>query len=412
MDGENMPSSEAIVVPDHVPQECIWDNDFTAFLSEGDDPYIAGSRLHDGPGIIWATNAMAGMPSWIFTEHSLIAEGFSDARKFSNKPGPITRAIHASNVLSIPVEADAPDHQQYRRILAPFFTPRAVNTQTAEVQKRCDSLIDVFRERGHCEFIAEFASILPNAIVLSLLGLPEEMLGQFLEWEKEAIRGATLEDQIAAGATIEEYLKDFLRHQQRKGRPASELMAAVMSGRMDDRPLNQAEMEGIVYMLYVAGLDTTLSALGWIMRHLATDQELQTRLRNNPQETPQAVEEFSRAFGVSAPHRMVADDIEFHGVPMKKGDNVMLPAFLAGRDWRAYDDPHRIDIDRRPRHVTFGAGAHICLGIHLTKREMCIMIDTILSNMKNIRIPSGETIRYHTQGTIGVDYLPLEWDVE
>lgn len=400
------------IVPAHVPRECIWDNDFTAYLSEGDDPFVAGGRLHDGPGVIWATNATYGMPSWIFTRHALISEGFSDARKFSSLPGPITKAVRQTGRLSLPVESDAPDHAQYRKILQPFFTPKAVGQMHNEVQGLCDSLIDAFSERGHCEFIGEFASVLPNAIVISMMGLPRDMLGPFLEWERTAIRGATIADRVAAGNAIQEYLNDFLAAQRRSGQPASELMAAILHGQMDDRALNQVEMEGIVYLLFLAGLDTTLASLGWIIRHLAKDRALQSRLRNNPEDIPLAIEEFGRAFGVSAPPRVVAEDTEFHGVPMKKGDNVFLPTFLAGRDPRAWPNPHVIDIDRRPRHATFGVGAHVCLGIHLTKREIAVMLGSILSKLDNIRIPDGQAVEFHTAGTIGVDVLPLAWDLK
>jgi cytochrome P450 len=146
------------------------------------------------------------------------------------------------------------------------------------------------------------------------------------------------------------------------------------------------------------------------MRHLAIDQALQTRLRNRPQDIPAAVEEFTRAYGVSAPSRTVAKDMVFHGVAMKKGEDVLLPTYLAGRDPRAWRNPHVIDLDRKPRHVTFGSGAHVCLGVHLAKREMRIMIESFLSRMNNIHIPEGEPFEYHTSSTMGLDRLALAWD--
>jgi cytochrome P450 len=395
--------------PQHVPPELVWDHSFAEFLDQLDDPFLAGGRLHQGPGIIWATNANYGMPAWIFTRHGLIEEGFADYEKFSSARGPMTASIMDPSWLLLPVEADRPAHSYYRQVLQPFFTPAAMAARAAEVQGLCDSLIDRFVERGNCEFMSEFASILPNAIVVSLMGLPQEMLPQFLRWEDAVIHDPERSGRMAAGAAIIDYLKSFIAGQQ--AGPRSPLIEGVLSGRLEERPFNDAEILGICYLLFVAGLDTVFNSLGWIMRQLATDQALQTRLRNNPQDIPAAVEEFTRAFGVSAPMRTVVKDMVFHGVEMRKGEDVMLPTFLAGRDPRAYPNPHMIDIDRNPRPVTFGRGPHVCIGIHLAKREMKVMIESFLLRMKNIRLPEGTKLEYQTISTIGIHRLPLVWDL-
>jgi cytochrome P450 len=405
-----MTSSSTAAAPSHVPSEHVWDHDFAAYLEELDDPHLAGARLHEGPDIIWATNSSYGMPSWIFTRLALIEEGFADAGKFSNLRGPVLHAMMNPDWLMLPVEADEPQHQQYRRILQPHFTPAALARRTDEVRILCDQLIDKFIDKGRCEFIGDFASIVPNAIVVSLMGMPAEMLDKFLEWEELSHRGADNSVRNAAGVAIHDYLRGFLAEQERSGRPASELMGAILSGRLNDRALNSDEVMGFAYGLFVAGLDTVYATMGWIMRHLAQDQALQTRLRNNPQEIPAAVTEFTRAFGVSSPMRIVAEDMVFHGVPMKKGDNVMLPTFLAGRDPRAFADPHVIDIDRMPRHMTFGAGAHVCLGINLARRELAIMIEAMLTRLEGINMPADEPFLYHATSTLGVDRLALAWD--
>ncbi len=403
-------TAAALEIPAHVPAECVWDHSFSAFLHEGDDPYLAASRLHEGPGVIWVPTAAHGRPAWIFTQHALIQEGFSDWETFSSKRG-ANAAVMDPNWLLLPVEADRPDHQHYRKVLNPLFTPAAMNGRVTAVQALCDKLIDAFIERGRCEFISEFASILPNAITISLLGMPADSLPQFIAWEEELVHGATTEVRLAAGKAILDYLKQHIAEQQARPEGATDIMQAILAGRMPDRAFTEAEILGFVYLLFVAGLDTVYSTLGWIMRHLASDPVLQTRLRDNPEEIPAAIEEFTRAFGVSAPSRTVARDTVFHGVSMKAGEAVLLPTFLAGRDPRAWANPHTIDIDRRPRHITFGTGPHVCLGVHLAKREMKIMLQSCLSRMRNIRRPEGGRYEYHTTNTIGVDRLDIEWDL-
>lgn len=395
-------------VPDHVPPHAVWDHDFVAFLAELGDPYLAGGRLHDGPPVIWATNASYGLPSWIFVSHEAVQEGFANAKRFSSLRGPLTAAVMNPDWKLLPVESDAPLHQQYRQVLRPFFTPDAMARRFAQVQRLTDDLIGKFIEQGRCEFINEFAQILPNAIVVSMMGMPDEMLGQFLAWEETAIHGKSHAEQLSAGVAIHDYLGDYIAEQERN--PTNELMQAILAGRMNDRDLTPEEKLGIVYLLFIAGLDTVYSTMGWTMKHLATDQALQERLRRNPGDIPAAVEEFTRAFGPSAPSRIVAEDQEFMGVTMKKGEHIYLPTYLAGRDPRAFPNPHVIDIDRKPRHVTFGLGSHVCIGIHLAKREIRIMIESFLARMKNIRLAEGGRFTYHTSNTIGIDLLDLEWD--
>ena len=386
-------------IPDHVPPELVWDNSYEQFLHRGDDPFEAAGGLHDGPDLIWATNATYGMPAWIPTRHELVKEAFSDYEHFSNARGSLVGAVMESDWMLLPVESDPPDHRYYRNVLNPFFTPVAINQREASVQAACDSLISK---------LAEFASILPNSIVISLLGMPQEMLQQFLQWEETAVHGENNEERFAAAHAIIDYLKSFIAEQ--KANPRSELLRGIIAGQFRDRSLNDAEILGICYLLFVAGLDTVFNTMGWIMRYLARDHELQNRLRTNPHEIPAAVEEFTRAYGVSAPSRTVAKDCEFHGVTLRKGDDMIVPTVLAGRDPRAFPDPHKIDIDRKPRHVTFGFGPHVCLGVHLAKREMKIVIESFLQRMENIRIPDNADIQYHTASTIGLDNLPLVWD--
>jgi len=395
-------------VPGHVLPELVLDRDFASFMADLDDPYQSGARLHDGPGIVWVTNAMYGMPAWIFTRHELIEEGFSDNTKFLNARGAMVSTVMDPELPMLPVEADPPLHHHYRQILHPYLTPGAIKKRASAVQDLCDSLIDGFIDKGRCEFVGEFGSILPNAIVLSLLGMPQDMLRKFLEWEDMVIHGGSSEVVMEGGKNIVDYILSFIEEQ--KVNPSTDMMRGIVNGKVGDRPLNASELLGIVYLLFIAGLDTVYNSLGWMMRHIASDQQLQTRLRNNPEDIPAAIQEFTRAFGVSAPSRTVAQDMVFHGVEMKKGEDVLLPTYLAGRDPRAFVNPHVIDIDRKPRHVTFGAGRHVCLGIHLAKREMAIVLETFLSRMNNIRISGDGKFPFQTSGTLGLERLDIEWD--
>jgi len=293
----------------------------------------------------------------------------------------------------IPIEIDPPHHRKYRNIVDPLFCPAGVKQLEGQIRQRANDLLDEVEAEhfrtGECEFTTAFGRPLPVSVFLDIMGLPQEMLQQFLEWEEAAFHG-TIAERQAAGHAILEYLKRFIAEQ--KDNPNTELMRGILSANIKDRPLTDAEMLGLYYLLYVAGLDTVFSSLGWIMHHLATDQNLQARLRSNPQDIPAAVEEFTRAYGVSAPSRTVAQDLVFHGVPMKRGEDIRLPTYLAGRDPRAWPNPHVIDIDRKPRHVTFGIGPHVCVGASLAVMQLVVAV-AVLAQRFRFRLVPGHPVR-------------------
>jgi cytochrome P450 len=393
----------------NIPPEMVWDNDFDAFCNEGDDPFCSAARMLEGPPIVRGARVFYGKPAWILARHALIEEAFLRPDIFSNRRESGSREAAGSNAFRmIPVELDPPEHGKYRRILHPYFTPQSMRGMAAMVQETCDSLIAAFADKDGCEFIHDFASRLPNLVFLRMMGLPEGMLDQFIAWEQAMLRAPREEDRQQASQAVMGYLGKFIAGQRQN--PKTELMRIILSGEVDGKRLSELDVLGTCFLLYVGGLDTVYSSLGWIFRYLAQDQRLQERLRANPQEIPQAVEEFERAFPVARPSRTVAQDCDFHGAPLRIGDHVVLPTYIAGRDPAVYADPHRIDVDRKTRNITFATGPHLCLGIHLAKREIRMVLESFLSRFGNIRMPEGETCEYHVGGVFGVDRLPLEWE--
>ena len=399
--------------PDHVPEELIWPHKLDEFTSEMDDPYLAAARLHDrkGPGIFWALEASLGKPGWVLTSNELIREVYMDTEHFSS-----TRDANSGDVIGqdmvrmIPVEVDPPEHYQYRSILNPLFTPSHVLRYDEMVKATCERLIGEIEDPADCEFIGDFAEQFPNSIFLSLVGLPQAELPQFLAWERQLLRSGNegnFEKSTEAAGLIFQYLYGFVAGEKQNPN-RTEFMDTLLKGTVEGRPLNDNEILGYLFLFYIAGLDTVYSTLGWIFRHLAMDQPLQDHLRAHPEDIPAAVEEFTRAFAVPAPLRRVARDFEFHGVKMRKDDVVLLPLYIAARDPKAFEDPHKIDIKRKGRNLSFATGPHFCLGIHLAKRELRIALESFLSRFQSIRFKEGETYEYHVGGVLGVDRLPLE----
>ena len=396
--------------PEHVPDELIWDHSLYEFNSELDDPFMAASRLLDGPPIVYARAGGQGFPGWVIARHALLKEAFVDWENFSSEGA-------SANLLKMmlgvdwnlnPVRVDPPMHTVYRKVLTPFFTPKAVGHMEAGVRQTVDELISKFEDKGGCDFVKDFAIPFPSMIFLQLMGMPSDMLDQFFAWEQGLIRGKNPEEMVTAGREILEYLKYHLEEQKKQ--PATPLMESMLNARiLDGRPLNDGEILGMFYTFYTGGLDTVYATLGWSMRYIATHPEFQQLLRDNPDKLPKAVDEMLRMFSVVMTDRTVTRDITWHGVEMKKGDVVFMPIFVACRDPEAYPNPHEADLNRKESMLAFASGPHLCLGMHLARRELRIALESMLSRFDDIHMPEGAKYEYHAGSTFNVDSLPIAW---
>lgn len=396
-------------VPAHVPPELWWDGDAETLTAGHDDPFAAAARLHDGPPLIWARSfGMAKLPGWVPVDYDLINEILLDPATFSSKDTMQVAKHMGVSWRMIPIELDPPDHGQYRRILQPWFQPSAIAKHDAFIREVAREAIASFEQDGGCEFIGQFARELPTRVFLSIMGLPPEKADMFLELEDIFTRSSDPDLRRKAAwdimAGLDELLDDRRKHPRENDLPSA-LLAAQVQG----RPLTPDEIHGMIFLLYVAGLDTVLSSSGWHMRYLAEHPDLQDRLRADPAAIPAVVDDLLRAYGVLATVRHVARDTVFHGVTMKKGDRVIVAPYLASRDPGKFDEPHVVKPGRGVRHLTFSSGPHNCLGVHLARRELVIIIEEFLARFEDIRIAEGETASWQVEGAWSVTRLPLQW---
>ena len=395
--------------PAHVPPELYWDHDYEHFAAQAPDPFRQVCTLHDGPEIFFARSTGRDRPGWILTRQAHIREVFADTEHFSSETEGNFLTPIGLDVRMTPLEYDPPRQQLYRKIIEPYFTPAAIDALDASVRSACEQLVAGFADADACEFTSEFTEKFPSYIFLDLMGMPRERLGDFLAWERGMIRPSSPEAAVAAMQAVIAYLREFIAEQRLS--PTTELMRGVTRAQYaGQRPLTDDEILGICFILYIGGLDTVHSTIGWMFWHLAQDPALQQRLRENPQDIPQAVEELLRAYSAASSVRWVKTDLVFHGVQMRAGDAVQLSLPLAGRDPTVYDDPHRVDIDRPVRHIAFGTGPHTCIGLRLAKREIRIVLEVMLARFANIRMPEGAGYEFHASNVFGLDRLPLAWD--
>jgi len=401
-------TAERAFAPAHVPDDLAWDRSLAEFNNELDDPFMAASRLLDGPPLIYARDAVQGRPGWVIARHALLKEAFIDWEHFSSEGGMDLTMLLGVDWNLNPVNIDPPMHTVYRKVLTPLFTPKAVGHMEDGVRETCDQLIAKFEDAGGCDFVKDFAIPFPSLIFLRLMGMPLDMMDQFFTWEQQLLHGATMEERIGAGRGILEYLKLHLASQ--RANPATPLMENIVNARIEDgRGLTDGEILGMFYTFYVGGLDTVYATLSWSMRHIATHPELQQALRDEPERMDKAVLEMLRMFSVVSSQRRVTRDFTWHGVEMKENDLVVMPIFIACRDPAAYPDPNTFRVGREEPPLAFASGPHLCLGMHLARRELKIAIQSFLDRFEDIRLAPGKAYTFHAGPTFNVDSLPLVW---
>lgn len=398
-------------IPDHVPPDLILP--FDPWSDMRDRPHEALERVRPYGPIVYSPRhhiiGFAPNGSWMVTSAKTARALLLDTVNFSsrNTTG-IPQALGESFKLA-PIEADPPEHSKTRAVLNPLFSPSAMKALEGKIRERSIGLIDAILEKGECDFVRDFAKVLPSEIFLDMMGLPHSRLPEFLAWE-EMIMGAT---DFAGRLKGLQSVADFLRSEihARRERATDDVLSIVANSQIEGRPITEAEALGTSILLYIAGLDTVVNSLCWHFRHLAEHADDQAILRSNPAQINKAVEEFLRGYSIVTVTRVVTADVEFGGVTMRKDDVVAVPTALASRDPHEFEDAGTIEIDRSARrHLSFGFGPHICLGMHLARVEINVAIEEWLKRVPPFHIKEGATIPCHGGAVLTIERLPLAWD--
>jgi len=319
----------------------------------------------------------------------------------------------------IPQQIDPPAQTKFRKILDPRFSKKRMLEIEPNVRRHAHELIDSFHARGECEFDHDFAMPLPATAFLALMGLPQSELGRFLRIKDMIIRPQTLlENPTAesaqalrkdAGRQIYDFFGGVIDERRRK--PGSDMVSYLLETEIDGQRLTREEILDVSFLLILAGLDTVTATLGCNVAYLAANPEQRRRLLSKPEVIPGAVEELLRwETPVTAVPRIVKQEVEIHGVKLKKGEMVTLLLGASNVDSTEFQDPELVDFEReRNKHLAFGGGPHRCLGSHLARMELEVAMQVWHERIPDYRIKPGETPRY-SAGIREVQYLPLVWD--
>lgn len=397
--------SQVAALPSHIPSELVFDFDIFNPPGHEADYHAAFKRLQDDgkPDIFW-TPRNGG--HWVPIRGEDIALIFKDYEQFSSIKKSVPAEANPKDPLK-PITLDPPEHGKYRALIQPYFTMAAIRPLEDEVRALAIQLIEGFKPKGECEFVADFAQHLPIGIFMSMVDLPESDRLPLLELVDQVINPGERPKQ--------EIFEELFRYvavkvSERKGGSGADLISRVVNASVDGQEITIKDAIAVCTLVLIGGLDTVASTMGFIAHFLATHPEHRRQLIDNPKLIPSAVGEFMRRFAVTNPGRMVAKDLVYKGVAMKRGDMLMLPSFLHGLDERIFDDSLQVRFDRPPRpNSAFGGGDHRCPGANLAQVELKVFLQEWLPRIPEFQVKAGETpgVRAGINGSF--HYLPLTW---
>ena len=288
-----------------------------------------------------------------------------------------------------PNRYDPPEHTEFRAIINPFFSPRAVQARETEIRDLARALIAEVRVRGQCEFFEEIGRRYPVNIFLKMANAPPSDRAVLLEYVDGFTKKPDLAERNASLAALGEHLKRYVA--EREAKPGDDIVSAVVNAQVSGRPIAAAEKIGMVTLLFLGGLDTVAAMLSFIMDYLGHHPEQYARIVNEPGLLPQAVEELMRVHGVAGMERAATHDFEYNGIQFKAGDHLIFQPQLYGLDEEKIDDPFRVDFDRpMSPHLVFGAGVHRCIGSHLARLEIRVFLEEWTRAIPKFRSASPE----------------------
>jgi cytochrome P450 len=393
-------------VPAHVPPELVR----PIALVEGPEfltaPHAFMAAMHEThPPIFFSPNQ--GVPSWILTKHEDCYFVLRHPEIFDHGGAPFPRDPDNWFRL-LPVELQGPEHRKHRAIVDPMVSPRAVLQLQDKIRKLANDLIDRFIDKGECEFTEEFGRPLPVSVFLDLMGLPQDMRDTFVGWAMGMLHAQDLE--IAQRCMTETcaYLEQVIREKTEK--PDEGLISTIVHGRVDGKPLNDRDIFGFVFFLFIGGLDTVFATLNHIWLWLAQNPARRHEIRENPSNMDAVVEELLRVFTVTFSGRRLTRDYELRGVKLKKGDMVVCLLPAANYDPEIFPNPNEVNFNRQRKPVlAFSGGAHMCMGAHLARLEIKIAVAEFLRRIPDFKVKDGYVAEYWPGGVIGPKTLPLTW---
>ncbi|MFA7585769.1 MAG: cytochrome P450 [Novosphingobium sp.] len=393
-------------IPPHIPSDRIVDFDIY-------DPPLRKSDIYDGwanlmgdevPDLVWTPRNEG---HWLPTRSSLVLEILEDHENFSNNNVIIPKS-HGDSYKVIPGYFDPPEHTPYRLALNAALSPRIVKGIEGKIRSIAGDLAENLKRRGECEFVSEFAEILPITMFMSLMELPMEDVPRTKFWANQMFRP---DGSIGFDEALDKLTDYMAGHVDRRmGGDGTDMLSQLINSKINGKPLSRYDAVQIATQVVIAGLDTVVSFLGFVFRYLATHPELRRQLASDLALVPRAVDEFVRRFPIVTIGRLVRHDMNFHGVQLKAGEMMAIPTMIAASDESFNEDPRQVRVERISRNIlTFGAGPHLCPGRHLARAEISVTLQEWLKRIPEFTMRPGEGPDYRAGVVTTIPSLHLVW---
>lgn len=279
-----------------------------------------------------------------------------------------------------PITADPPEHSPFKRLILPFFSPRAVAGYTQMTEDLCNGLLDKLEERmkagdPDCDGAVEYAQQIPPRVIAYILGIDMARAEEFTQWTQELLELGQTQPELRRSARLK--IMNFFAEEvaKRRANPGDDVISQLCAAEVEGEKLSDHKVAGVCNLLLVAGIDTTWSSIGSALYHFSTHPEDRARIAAEPELIPTAVEELLRFYSPVTMARKVTEEISFEGAEMKPGDKVLMTFPAANRDPAVFDRPDEVVLDRQQnRHIAFGTGIHRCAGSNLARMELQVAI--------------------------------------
>ena len=393
--------------PSHVPAERVVDFDTFNPPNVEADFHAAWKKLQDSTAhdVVWTPRSEG---HWIAVRGKPMTDVFNNPDIFSSRIFLMPRSIGEHHKM-LPTSLDPPEHGKFRAIINPAFTSKRLQGLEDQIRRIAVDLIELVREIGACNFTTAFAEQFPVRVFLAMVDLPVSDAPRLKYLSDQLIRPGGSMTYAEVMKAFDDYMAPHIR--TRRNRPREDFLSDMVNAKVDGRELTDDERMNLTTQVMIAGLDTDVNFLGFLMTHLARNPRDRHTLVKSPDLLPDAVDEFMRRFGLVSICRLITRDVEFHGLQLKKDELILLPSMLHGLDEREYTNPMAVDFHRQGRrHSSFGQGPHHCVGRHLARMELRITIREWLSRIPDFEIPP-ELEPECIGGLVGcIRALHLRWD--